>query len=257
VRRHTAGVEASPGTRMTSGPCPRVSTAMRSEVKPWARAEAGAASQRKRIRTDLSMASRPIKEKEVTQAKANGIEPKEYVVARDGIALIVNPDNPIDELSLEQLMKIFTGAVDNWKTLGGNDEGIVVLSRESSSGTYVFFQEHVLQKKDYAVTALLMPATSSVVQNVSQDKASIGYVGLGYALEAGDRVKIVKVKTGPDAEPVAPAEDTVKSGAYPISRPLHLYSDGTPTENVQVFLDFCLGPKGQEIVREAGYVTAE
>jgi phosphate transport system substrate-binding protein len=203
--------------------------------------------------TDICMASRSIKAKEIKLAEKKGITPNEIVVARDGIAVVVNPENPIDQLSMEQIGKIFTGQITNWNQVGGPDEDIVILSRESSSGTYVFFQEHVLKKQDYTPKARLMPATSAIIQSVQTDEWSIGYVGLGYAVEAGDNVKPLGVSDGGDF--VQPSEETVKSGAYSISRPLHLYTNGEPSGKIQQFVEFCLSDEGQKIVRETGYIA--
>ncbi len=205
--------------------------------------------------TDMCAASREIKPKELQLAEQKGIEPMGHVVARDGIAVVVNPKNPVGELNIEQIGKIFTGAYTNWRDVGGPDEKIIVLSRESSSGTYVFFQEHVLKKKDYTTKARLMPATSAIIQSVSSDKWAIGYVGLGYAAEAGDKVKTLAIKEDADSPAVMPSEKTVKSGEYSIARPLHLYTKGEPQGIIKEFLDFCLSDEGQKIVREMGYVA--
>ena len=203
--------------------------------------------------TDICAASRQIKDQELKLASEKNINPKEIVVARDGIAVVVNPANPLNSLSIEQLGKIYTGAYTNWKQVGGPDAEIMVLSRESSSGTYVFFQEHVLKMKDYTPKARLMPATSSIIQTVETDKWAIGYVGLGYAVEAGSKIKALSVSDG--GKTVAPSEATVKSGEYSISRPLYLYTNGEPTGAIKRIIDFCLGSEGQKIVRETGYIT--
>ena len=187
-------------------------------------------------------------------AEARGIHPNPITVARDGIAVIVHPENPVNELTMEQLHGIYTGAITNWNEVGGADQSIVVLSRESSSGTYVFFQEHVLNREDYAASARLMPATSAIVQSVASDVGSIGYVGLGYAAGAADRIKAVAVKVTPDAEAVAPSEEAVAAGTYSIARSLYFYSDGQPTGTLQAFVQYCLSPAGQQVVRETGYV---
>lgn len=211
--------------------------------------------------TDICAASRTIKPKERELATQEGLEPVEFTVARDGITVIVHPDNPVDSLSLEQIRDIYTGTYTNWKQLGGPagqiDQRIVVLSRESSSGTYVFFQEHVLQKRDYRQDALLLPATAAIIQSVASDRWSIGYVGLGYAVEAGKKVKMLAVRAGAGAAPVMPSEETVASGEYSIARPLHLYTAGEPAGAVKGFVDFCLGAEGQKIVRETGYVPVK
>jgi phosphate transport system substrate-binding protein len=206
---------------------------------------------------DIASASREMKDEEKEQAAAKGSEPVEFVVARDGIAVVVHPDNPVSELTMEQLSKIFTGAVTNWSAVGGEDQEISVLSRESSSGTYAFFREHVMDDQDYTTDAKLMPATSAIIEAASQDKGSIGYVGLGYLVEAADRVKAVNVKEDEGSEAVAPSEETVKSGEYGVARPLHLYTLGEPTGIAKAFVDFALSDTGQEIVTESGYVTAE
>ncbi len=205
--------------------------------------------------TDICIASRSIKEKEVTLAKGNGIEAVEYVVARDGIAVVVNPENPVNKLTIDQIGRIYRGSYTNWNVVSAVDEPIVVLSRESSSGTYVFFQEWVLNKQDYSKDAMLMPSTSAIIQTVSQDKWSIGYVGLGYALEAADKVKILAVIDKAGADPVEPSVSAVKDGSYPIARPLYFYTKGEPQGVVKDFIDFCLSPSGQKIVLETGYVS--
>lgn len=207
--------------------------------------------------TDICSASRDMKEKEITDARAKGIEPTPNVVARDGIAVIVNPANPISELTQEQIAKIYTGAYTNWNQLGGPDQKIFVLSRESSSGTFVFFQEHVLKMKDYTVEARLMPATSAIVQSVSADKWAIGYVGLGYAVESKGKVKMLAVKADASSPAVVPSEATVISGIYSIARPLYLYTKGAPAGTVKAFVDFCLSPEGQKIAVETGYVPVK
>lgn len=204
--------------------------------------------------TDICNASRDIKPEEKKKAVDNGISPVETNVALDGIAIVVNPANPLKEITLAQLKDIYTGAKTNWKDFGGSDEQIMVYSRETSSGTYVFFQEHVLQLEDYATDARLMPATGAIIEAVSSDKGAIGYVGLGYAAKAADRVKLLPVKKDANAPAIEPTEETVRSGTYSISRPLHCYTNGKPKGDVKAFLDFCMGDAGQAIVREQGYV---
>lgn len=207
--------------------------------------------------TDICAASRKIKDKELELALQKGIHPHELAVARDGIAVVVHPDNPIKELTLEQLSRIFTGQSLRWSEVGGPNEEIIVLSRESSSGTYVFFQEMVLKKQDYMQDAKLLPATSSIIQSVSTDKWAIGYVGLGYALAAKDKVKIIAVKEGDTSAAVIPSDETVKTGQYPIARPLYFYLNGEPKGTVKKFVDFCLSAEGQAVVTDAGYVAVQ
>ena len=207
--------------------------------------------------TDICAASRKIKNKELQLALEKNIHPHEITVAKDGIAVVVHPDNPVKELTLEQLSKIFTDESLRWSDVGGPDQPIIVLSRESSSGTYVFFQEMVLKKQDYMQDAKLMPATSAIIQSVSTDKWAIGYVGLGYALAAEHKVKIIAVKEDDNSPAVMPSDQTVKSGQYPIARPLYLYLNGEPKGTVKEFIDFCLSVKGQAIVQDTGYVAIQ
>ena len=207
--------------------------------------------------TNICASSRNIKDTERAQAKQKKITPVETMVARDGIAIVVNPKNPVQELSLDQLRKMYTGVYTRWSQVGGPNEPITALSRESSSGTYVFFQEHVLNKEDFAQTVRLMPATSAIIQSVVLDRWSIGYVGIGYAHEAGPQVKILGVKATEAGAAVMPTEAAVHSGEYSIARPLFFYTNGDPTGAVKQFVDFCLGPDGQRIVRETGYVPVQ
>lgn len=207
--------------------------------------------------TDICAASRKIKDKELQLALEKNIHPHEITAAKDGIVVVVHPDNPVNELTLEQLSKIFTDKSCRWSNVGGPDESIIVLSRESSSGTYVFFQEMVLKKQDYMQDAKLMPATSAIIQSVSTDKTAIGYVGLGYALAAKDKVKIIAVKADDNSPAVMPSDETVKSGQYAIARPLFLYLNGEPQGTVRQFIDFCLSAAGQTIVKDTGYVSIQ
>ncbi len=205
--------------------------------------------------TDICAASRKMKPKEYKLAIKKNISPKELVVARDGIAVIVNPVNKVNSLTLEQIKNIYTGVYTDWSQINGDKGKIIVLSRESSSGTYVFFQEKVLQKQDYTQSALLMPATSSIIQTVSSDKNAIGYVGLGYAVKAEPKIKVLGVKEAGGKQPVFPNSVNVKSGVYSLARPLHLYTKGNSEGLQKQFIDFCLSEEGQKIVEETGYVS--
>ena len=207
--------------------------------------------------TDICAASRKIKNTELQLALQKNIHPHEIAVAKDGIAVVVHPDNPVNEMTLEQLSKIFTDKSYRWSNVGGPDEPIIVLSRESSSGTYVFFQEMVLKKQDYMQDAKLMPATSAIIQSVSTDKTAIGYVGLGYVLAANDKVKTIAVKADDNSPAVMPSDDTIKSGQYAIARPLFLYLNGEPQGTVKQFIDFCLSQEGQAVVKDTGYVAIQ
>ena len=206
--------------------------------------------------TNICAASRSMKPEEFAQAREKNVAPQEIIVARDGISVAVNPANPLKEITMEQLEKIFTGDWTNWNQLGGPNLPIEVLSRESSSGTFVFFQEHVMKKRDYSPKAMLLPATAAIVETVGADKGAVGYVGLGYATQAGNKIKVLPVKADAASAAVMPSEATVKSGAYPVSRPLFFYTNGAPKGLVKRFIDFCLSPEGQQIVREQGYIAS-
>jgi len=196
--------------------------------------------------TDLANASRPMKPEEIAKVPNY----KEFAVAMDCITIVLNPRNPINELTMDQLAKIYTGEEKNWTAFGGVNHNISLLSRESSSGTYIFFQEHVLDKKDFSQDAKLLPAANPVIEEVSANDYAIGYVGLGYALKAGDRVKIVSIKKDAASLAVMPTEQTVRDKTYPIARPLYIYTVKEPAGYARDFIDFCLSPEGQKLATE-------
>ncbi|MCD4813909.1 PstS family phosphate ABC transporter substrate-binding protein [bacterium] len=204
---------------------------------------------------DVACASRKIKGKEVDRGKGMGIDIIEHIVARDGIAVIVHPSNKVDALSMKQLKKMYIGEYKKWKQVGGTKKKIDLLSRDSSSGTYAFFQKKVLEKMDYSVRARRMPSNSAIVQSVSEDKYTIGYVGLGYLAEAGDKVKGLEIKADEKSAGVYPSQATVVDSSYVINRPLHLYTNGQPTGKVKAFLDFVMSVEGQKIVNDLGFVA--
>jgi phosphate transport system substrate-binding protein len=201
--------------------------------------------------TDIAMSSRKMKMAEKMKLQEAGKTTKEVVIAFDALAVIVNPANKVTQLTREQLEGIFTGKIKNWKEVGGDDLQIVVYSRESSSGTYEFFKEHVLNNKNYASSVLAMPATGSIIQSISQTKGAIGYVGLAY-LEK--EVKAIKVSYDKGKTYVAASMATAKDKTYPIIRPLYYYYLTTLEKTVKPFVDFCLSVEGQKIVEEVGYV---
>jgi len=207
--------------------------------------------------TDICASSRDLSEEEIKNAEGKSLKLTDVAVARDALSIVVNPKNPVNELTLEQIEKIYTGSITNWSEVGGNDGEIVVTSRESSSGTYLFFLEHVLKKKDFSPNTLLLAATSAIVQSVSESSGAIGYVGLGYAHDAGEKLKSVGVKPSADAPAVLPSTETVLNGEYSISRPLLMVVSKEPAGAIKDFLDFCLSAEGQAIVEEAGYVKVK
>jgi len=200
--------------------------------------------------TDIAQASRSIKMDEKLKLKEGNKTYKETIIAYDALAVIVNPKNKVKELTRQQLEDIFTGKVTNWKEVGGADLSIIVYSRESSSGTFEFFKEHVMLKKNYVATALLMPATGAIVQSVSQTEGAIGYVGLAYIEKT---VKTIKVSFD-GTKFVEPSLETAKNLTYPVTRPLYYYYLTETEASIKPFLDFILSPAGQKIVVEVGYI---
>lgn len=201
--------------------------------------------------TDIAMASRKIKMDEKMKLQDAGRAYKETIIAYDALSVIVNPSNKVSQLTREQLEGIFTGKIKNWKELGGDDLQIVVYSRESSSGTYEFFKEHVLNKKNYAASVLSMPATGAIVQSVSQTKGAIGYIGLAYM---ENNVKALKVSYDKGKTYIAPSMETAKDKTYPVVRPLYYYYLTTVEKAVKPFVDYVLSAEGQKIVEAVGYV---
>lgn len=201
--------------------------------------------------TDIAQASRSMKMDEKMKMTDAGKNYKETIIAYDALAVIVNPSNKVSQLTREQLESIYTGKVTNWKEVGGDDMPVVLYSRESSSGTFEFFKEHVLNKKNFATSAMLMPATGAIVQSVSQTKGAIGYIGLAY-LETN--VKALKVSYDNGKTYIAPSMENAMNKTYPITRPLYYYYLNTTEKAVKPFVDFVLSSEGQGIVKEVGYV---
>ena len=201
--------------------------------------------------TDLCDASRKIKAKEIeTCVKAFGKRPTEYKVAIDGLSVYVNSDNPVKELTLEQLDLIFNGKVKNWKEVGGADAPITVYSRENSSGTYEFFKEHVLKGKDFTSSAQTMPGTAAVLQAVAKDKNGVGYGGAAY----GEGAKHLNIKADDASPAVEPSEENVIGQKYPIWRYLYIYvNPALDKGEIAAYLNWIRSADGQKIVKDVGY----
>ena len=206
---------------------------------------------------DIANASRQIKEEEIAQAQANGIQPVEHIIARDAIAVIVNPENPVSELTLQQISDIYSGKIKNWNEVGGDDRPIVRLSRETNSGTHVYFLETVLRlgKKDdktlFSMDTLLLPSSEGIIAEVRDNPNAIGYDGLGYVPKDLKKIAIAKSAGEPY---VLPSVETVNDKTYPIARDLYMYTAGEPTGIVKTYLDWILSPEAQKIVLELGFV---
>jgi phosphate transport system substrate-binding protein len=205
---------------------------------------------------DIVNASREMKPQEIDAAQANGISPVEFTVARDAIAVVVHPSNPVDRLTLQQISDIYTFRITNWSQVGGGDRPIVLLSRESNSGTYVYFLENVIRMGDresdllFSPDTLLMPSSEGISTEIRQNPNAIGYDGLGYVTP--DQ-KVVAIARDTDGPYVLPSIETVNDGSYPISRPLYMYTAGQPAGEVKAYLDWILSD-GQRLVSELGFV---
>jgi phosphate transport system substrate-binding protein len=209
---------------------------------------------------DIANASRKIKAEELDQAKANGVDPVEHIIARDAIAVIVNPENPVNELTLQQISDIYSGKLTNWTEVGGEDRPIVRLSRETNSGTHVYFLETVLRlgsKEDktlFSMDTLLLPSSEGIIAEVRQNPNAIGYDGLGYVPKDLKMIAIAKEAGGAY---VLPSIATVNDKTYAVARDLYMYTNGEPTGAVKDYLDWILSPEAQQIVADLGFVPAK
>ena len=210
--------------------------------------------------TNLANSSRPIKDMEAKKAKELGVEITEVKIALDGLAVVVNSENPVNELTMKQILGIYTGHYKNWKEVGGPDRKIMRYSRESNSGTYVFFKEHVLLDRDYAPDCQTMSGTSAVAEAVSKDKWGIGFGGVAYFVKTSE-LKILKIKKLDSTAPVSPIKEDrsvnyeqIWNEEYPIARYLYIYVAGKPTSTIKKYMDWILGTEGQNIVARIGYV---
>jgi len=209
---------------------------------------------------DIANASRKIKQEEMEEAKSNGVDPVEHIIARDAIAVIVNPENPVNELTLQQISDIYSGKINNWQEVGGEDRPIVRLSRETNSGTHVYFLETVLRlgnKEDktlFSTDTLLLPSSEGIVAEVRQNPNAVGYDGLGYVPKD---LKMIAIAEEAGGAYVLPAIPTVNDKTYPIARDLYMYTNGEATGVVKEYLDWILSAEAQEIVAELGFVPAK
>lgn len=199
--------------------------------------------------TDIANSSRPMKPGELEKIKAkynkNGIE---IACAKDGLSVFLNKGNVVSELTVEQIGAIFSGKITNWKQVGGADAKIQLYGRESSSGTFEFFKEHVV-KTDFSPNCQTLPGTAAIVNAVKKDKYSIGYGGAAYA----EDVKDCKVKKDAKSKGILPTAATIKNKTYPISRYLYMYLKAKPTGETKKFIDWILGSEGQKMIATVGY----
>jgi len=204
----------------------------------------------------IANASREMSSEELELARAGGLQPVRFTVARDAIAVVVNPGNPVSRLTLAQISALYTGRIARWKELGGQDRPVVLLSRESNSGTYVYFLENVVRlgrKEDrslFSPETLLMPSSEGISTEVRQNPNAIGYDGLGYVTPEQKKLAVAREERGPY---VLPSASTVNDGSYPIARPLFMYTAGEPTGPARAYLDWITG-EGQALVKDLGFV---
>jgi phosphate transport system substrate-binding protein len=203
---------------------------------------------------DIADASRQIKQKEIDAAKEVDVNPVEWKVALDGISIIVNSENNLDELSYNQLRGLYNGSITNWSEVGGIDAPVITYGRQSTSGTYVYFNEEVLDEEDYRVDMNQMAGNADIVEAVINDPNGIGYVGVAYAEARKDELKIVSVKRQATSQAYQPTSANIVNGNYPVSRYLYVYSNGIPEGAVKDYIKFMLSIEGQEVVVEIGYI---
>lgn len=206
---------------------------------------------------DIANASRQIKPEEVAEAKKNGVDPVEHVIARDAIAVIVNPENPVSQLTLQQISDIYSGKISNWSQVGGDDRPIVRLSRETNSGTHVYFLETVVRLGDsknktlFSMDTLLLPSSEGIVAELRQNPNAIGYDGLGYVPKD---LKMIAIAQKEGGAYVLPSVSTVNDKTYPIARDLYMYTNGQPAGIIKEYLDWIMSPEAQKIVADLGFV---
>ncbi|MCX8053551.1 MAG: phosphate ABC transporter substrate-binding protein [Armatimonadetes bacterium] len=205
---------------------------------------------------DIASASREAKPKEIETARQKNQKLVGTRVAKDGIAIVVHPSNDIKTLTMSQIAAIYSGKVDNWSQVGGEKLGIVAIGRDSSSGTYGFFQEAVLGGRPYRKDMLSLPTNAAVAHAVSQSKGAIGYVGMAYAWDMSKKgkVKVLYVSRKSGDTGMLPTDENIASGAYPLFRYLYMYTSGSPRGLAKSFINYCLSPEGQKSVKEVGYL---
>jgi phosphate transport system substrate-binding protein len=206
---------------------------------------------------DIANASRAVKPEEIKEAETHNFKPVEFTVARDAIGVIVHPSNPVNRLTLDQVSKIYRGIIDNWSEVGGENRPIVRLSRESNSGTHVYFLETVIRMGDknnksfFSDTTLLLPSSQGIIAEVSDNPNAIGYDGLGYITK---EVKLIAVAKNSKSEYVLPSVQSVNDNRYPVSRDLFMYTHGEPSGVVKDYLNWIRGAEAQKIVFDSGFV---
>ena len=208
---------------------------------------------------DIANASRAMTDDEIKQAEANGITPVKFVVSRDAIAVVVNPENPVRKLTLQQISDIYSGRINNWSELGGEDRPIVRLSRETNSGTHVYFLQTVIRLGDssnktlFSTDTLLLPSSEGIINEVRQNPNAIGYDGLGY-IPPDLMDSVIAVSRDASGPYVIPSIATVNDNTYPVARDLYMYTAGQPAGAIKDYINWILSPEAQAIVADLGFV---
>ena len=206
---------------------------------------------------DIANHSREWKQKEIDLAWEKGVQPRFFAIAVDGLSVIVNASNPIDRLTVAEVGSLYRGEIKNWKALGGPDKAVSLYGRQSNSGTYVFFQEHVLNNKPFSTDVKEMNGNAQIIEGTIQDEGAVGYVGVGYLFDKDGQIrpglKVINISKTKDGQAFAPTDKkAVDSGDYPISRPLFQATSGKPTGLAAAFIRFEIGPEGQKIAEREG-----
>jgi len=200
--------------------------------------------------TDIGDASRSIASKEISSARANGVNPVEYIIAVDGVCIIVNASNSIEKLTMDQLGQLYLGKITNWNAVGGPNKKVSLYGRQPSSGTFVYVRDEAV-KGEYAASMRQMNGNAQIVEAVKADEGAIGYVGVGYAREAG--VKVLQLsKNGTDY--YSPLDEkAISTNTYPLARPLFQYTNGKAKGDAKAFIEYEVGPDGQKVVSDQGF----
>lgn len=209
---------------------------------------------------DIADHSREWKQKEIEQAWEKGVKPRFFIIAVDGLSIILNEKNPIERLTMAQVGSLYRGEIKNWKVLGGPDKAVSLYGRQSNSGTYVFMQEHVLGNKNYSPDMKEMNGNAQIIESVLQDEGAVGYVGVGYLYDKDGKIRaglrVLNISKDAKGEAYPPTDKAnIDSGKYPISRPLYQATNGKPSGDVAGFITWETGPEGQKIVEREGFFT--
>jgi len=209
---------------------------------------------------DIANSSREWKQKEIDQAWEKGVSPRFFVVAVDGLSIIVNEKNTLEKLTMAQVGALYRGEIKNWKVLGGPDKAVSLYGRQSNSGTYTFMQEHVLGNKNYSTDMKEMNGNAQIIESVLQDEGAVGYVGVGYLFDKDGKIrpglKLLNISKEPNGQAYSPLDkEAVDTKKYPISRPLYQAVKGKPGGEIAKFLMWVTGPEGQKIVEREGFYT--